>query len=117
MRCKPISGKVEQACGLLARFKDPKSYYVARASALGKDVGLYVVKDGKITRLGGGKVPFGEGWHELRVEARGDHLQVLWDGTRTYEADDKTYPEAGRVGVWTKADSVTYFDDLSVTPL
>ncbi len=117
VRCQLVSGKIDQACGLVIRFKDAKSYYVARASAVEKDVNLYVIKDGKRRLLGGAKGAIAAGWHELRIDARGDHFEVLWDGGRVYAGDDKTFPDAGRVGVWTRADSVTYFDDLSVTPL
>ena len=118
VRCKPISGKVDQSCGLVARFQDAKNYYVARANALEKDVNLYVVKDGKRTLLGGAKsATVTLAWHELRVDAKGDHLEVWWDGTKVYEVDDKAFPGAGRFGLWTKADSVTQFDDLSITAL
>ncbi len=118
VRCKTISGKVDQACGLVVRFKDPKNDYVARARSLEKNVNLYVVKDGKRTLLGGwkGEVPSGA-WHELRLDAKGDHLETYWDGAKVYEVDDKTFPDPGRIGLWTKSDSVTYFDDLSVTAL
>jgi hypothetical protein len=118
VRCRPVSGKVDQACGLVARFKDAKNYYVARANALEKNVNLYVVKDGKRTLIGGTTgSAFGDGWHELRLEAKSEHFEVFWDGARVYAGDDKTFPDAGRVGLWTKADSVTYFDELAVTPL
>jgi hypothetical protein len=118
VRCKPISGKVDQSCGVVVRFKDEKNYYLARANALEKDVNLYVVKDGKRASLGGWKgANFGDAWHEIRLEARGDHLELSWDGTRVFEARDTTHPEAGRVGVWIKADSVTHFDELALTPL
>jgi hypothetical protein len=118
VRCKLVSGKADQSCGLVVRFKDAKSYYVARADAVAKDVNLGVVTDGKLRVIGGAKsAAFPDGWHELRVEARGDHFEVSWDGARVYTADDKSLPDAGRVGVWTQGDAVTYFDDLSVTPL
>jgi hypothetical protein len=55
-------------------------------------------------------------WSELRVDARADHLVVQWNGQQVIDARDPTFPEAGRVGVWTKADSVTAFDDLTVAP-
>ncbi len=117
VRCKPVSGKIEQACGLVVRFKDEKNYYVARASAVDKDVNVYVVKDGKRTSLGGWKgANFGDAWHELRLDVKGDKIALSWDGTQVFEASDKTL-DAGRVGLWTRADSVTYFDDLSITPL
>lgn len=117
-RCKAVSGKVDQSCGVVARYKDAKNYYVARANALEKDVNLYVVKDGKRTLVGGAKgVTIGNGWHEIRLEAKGEHLEISWDGARVYAADDKTFPDAGRVGLWTKADSVTHFDEISVLAL
>ncbi len=118
VRCKPIAGKVDQSCGVVARFKDEKNYYLARANALEKDVNLYVVKDGKRASLGGWKgATFGDAWHEIQLVCRGDHLEVNWDGTRIYEAADKTFADPGKAGVWVKADSVTYFDELTVTPL
>ncbi len=118
VRCKPVSGKVDQACGLVLRFKDPKNYYVARFNALEKDFNLFVVKDGKRNTLGGWKSDtITAAWHDIRVDARGDHLELYWEGARVYETDDKTFPDAGRFGLWTKADSVTYFDELSVTAL
>lgn len=118
VRCKPISGKVERACGLVFRFADEGNYYVARASAVDKDVLLFVVKGGKRTKIGGWKgAVFGDAWHDLAAQAKGDHLEVFWDGTRIFEIDDKTISAAGKVGVWTRADSVTWFDDLSVAVL
>ncbi|MFT3768599.1 MAG: hypothetical protein QM820_24395 [Minicystis sp.] len=118
VRCKLVSGKVDQSCGVVVRYKDEKNYYLARVNGLEKDVNLYVVKDGKRTSLGGWKgATIGEAWHEIRVDAKGDHLELYWDGTRVFEANDKSFPDAGRAGVWVRADSVTYFDELAVTPL
>jgi hypothetical protein len=118
VRCKPISGKVDQACGLIFRADDPDNYYVTRANALEDNVRLYHVVKGKRSQLAGwnGKVKGGV-WHELRVDAKGDHLEVYFDGTKVIEVTDKTFKDAGKIGLWTKADSVTYFDDLTVTPL
>ena len=118
VRCKPVSGKVDEACGLVFRFKDPGNYYVARANALEDNVNLYHVVDGKRREIKGwrGKVTKNE-WHSLAVEARGDHLQVFWDGKPVVDAKDETFRDAGKVGLWTKADSVTYFDALTVKPL
>src|SRR5436309_1283170 len=59
----------------------------------------------------------GNAWHELRVDAAGDHFEVYWDGKKVVDAHDQTFAEAGTVGLWTKADSVTEFDDLTVVPL
>jgi Domain of Unknown Function (DUF1080) len=118
VRCKPVSGKVDEACGVVFRFKDPGNYYVARANALEDNVNLYHVVDGKRRQIKGwrGKVTKNE-WHSLAIEARGDHLQVFWEGKRVVDARDDTFRDAGKVGLWTKADSVTYFDALAVKPL
>lgn len=118
VRCRPISGNVDQACGLVFRYRDENNYYVTRANALENNVRLYVVKDGHRRQFEGwsGTVT-GKAWHELRVEAREDHFEVFWDGKKVIDGKDRTFPEAGKVGVWTKADSVTYFDDLSAISL
>jgi hypothetical protein len=117
VRCKPVAGKVDQACGLVFRYQDAKNYYVTRANALEGNVRLYTVKDGDREQFASwkGKVTAGA-WHELKAEATGDHLRVFWDGQKILDEHDDTFKSAGKVGLWTKADSVTYFDDLSVAP-
>ncbi len=116
--CKPISGKVDQGCGLVWRYKDANNYYLTRANALEDNVRLYHVKDGQRRQLASwsGKVATNV-WHKLRVEAKGDRFTVYFDDKKVMEEKDATFTEPGRVGVWTKADSVIQFDDLSATPL
>lgn len=118
VRCKPVSGKVDQACGLVFRYRDENNYYLTRANALEDNVRLYHVVDGRRRQFGGwnGKVA-GQTWHTLAVEARGNRFQVHFDGKPVIDAHDDTFKEAGKVGVWTKADSVTHFDALSAKPL
>jgi hypothetical protein len=118
VRCKAVSGKVDEACGLVFRFKDPENYFVARANALEDNVNLYRVVKGRRREIKGwrGKVIPNE-WHSLAIEARGDHLQVFWEGRLVVDAKDDTFRDAGKVGLWTKADSVTHFDALIVKPL
>jgi len=114
-RCKSVSGQVDQAAGLVFRYQDENNYYVTRANALEGNVRLYKVVNGRRQQFAGWNGPVTAGiWHEYRVEARGDHFEVFWDGQKVISADDKTLPKAGLVGVWTKADSVTHFDDLKV---
>lgn len=116
VRCKAISGKVDEACGLVFRYVDENNYYITRANALEDNVRLYKVEKGSRRQLASwsGKVAPGV-WHTLAAEANGDDLTVTWNGQKIMEAEDATFGQAGTVGVWTKADSVTYFDDLSVT--
>jgi hypothetical protein len=118
VRCKPISGKVDQGCGLIFRVADTDNYYVTRANALENNVRLYHVVKGSRKQFAGwnGKVASGA-WHDLRVDVKGDHFEVYFDGKKVIDATDQTFKAAGKVGVWTKADSVIYFDDLTVTPL
>lgn len=118
VRCRPVTGKTDQACGLVFRYRDQDDYYVARANALEDNVRLYRVVKGRRHRIAGwdGRVASGA-WHALAVEARGDRLEVFWEGKPVIRATDGTFQEAGKVGVWTKADSVTWFEALSATPL
>jgi hypothetical protein len=113
--CKPVAGKVDQACGVVFRYRDENNYYVARANALEDNVRFYHVSAGKRHELASwsGKVTSGI-WHELRVDATVDRFQVFWNTQKVIDARDKTFTEPGKIGLWTKADSVTYFDDLTV---
>ena len=117
VKCKPVSGKVDQGCGLVFRLKDADNYYITRANALESNVRLYHVVKGRRVQFAGwnGKVTSGV-WHDLAVEAKGDHFQISFDGKKVMDAHDKTFSDAGKFGLWTKADSVIYFDDLTATP-
>lgn len=123
VRFKPVSGRVDQAAGLVWRYQNENNYYVVRANALEDNVVLYKVENGRRTDLplkGAGRtygkkseVPAGQ-WSTLRVAANGPSFEVYLNGTKLYEVDDTTFSQAGKVGVWTKADSVTQFDDLTI---
>jgi hypothetical protein len=123
VRFKPVSGRVDQAAGLVWRYQDENNYYIVRANALEDNVVLYKVQNGKRTDLplkGAGRtygkkseVPAGR-WSTLRVVVNGPSFEVFLNGTKLYEVEDTTFRQAGKVGVWTKADSVTQFDDLTV---
>jgi hypothetical protein len=121
VKLKPIEGKEDQAGGLVWRFQDAGNYYVVRANALEGNVVLYKTVNGKRTSLpvkgrmfGYGmdvKVPKGR-WSTLRVDFEGNLFTVSYEGKQLFQVEDGTFPEAGAVGVWTKADSVTEFDDF-----
>jgi len=116
VRFKAISGSVDRAGGLVFRLRDPNNYYIVRANALENNYRLYHVVNGLRSQFAGAnfKVTSGE-WHELRVEATSNKITCYYDGDKKIEATDSTFKDAGKVGLWTKADSVTYFDDLKVT--
>lgn len=118
VRFKAISGKVDQGAGLVFRLKDKDNYYIVRANALEDNYRLYHVVNGKRVQFAGAnfKVTSQE-WHELKVEARGDEFKCYYDGQLKFSAKDSTFKDAGKIGLWTKADSIIYFDDLTVRDL
>jgi len=121
VKFKAVSGKEDQAGGVLWRVKDANDYYVCRANALENNVVAYKTVAGKrfsldiVGRKGGygveEKVAHGE-WHTLRVEFASNRCQVFFNGKHLFDVQDDTFREAGHVGLWTKADSVTLFDDF-----
>jgi hypothetical protein len=123
VKFKPVSGGGDQAAGLVWRLKDANNYYIVRANALEDNVVLYKVENGERTDLplkGEGrtygkkvKVPSGQ-WSALGVTAQGKQFTVYFNGEKLYEVEDETFKDAGKIGLWTKADSVTHFDDLRV---
>ena len=117
VRFKPIAGNEDRAGGVVWRWKGRDDYYVARANALEDNVSLYYTEDGKRRTLKyvDARVAAGA-WHTLRVEFRGDRIAVDFDGRRVIEMEDRHIEGAGGVGVWTKADSVTAFDDFAFGP-
>lgn len=118
VRFKPVGGEVDRAAGIAVRLTDRNNYYVVRANALEDNVRLYRMVGGQRVQFAGAntKVP-SDKWQELRLTARGNRFEVFLDGKSLYSATDTTFAAAGRVALWTKADSVTYFDDLTIQPL
>lgn len=123
VRFKPVSGQVDQGAGLVWRYQNPDNYYIVRANALENNIVLYKVEGGKRTDLplvGEGRtygkkapVPKSE-WSTLRVVVKRDRFVVHLNGKQLYEVADQTFTGAGKVGLWTKADSVMLFDDLTI---
>jgi hypothetical protein len=123
VRFRPVSGGVDQAAGLVWRYRDANNYYIVRANALEGNVVLYKVENGKRADLpvkGSGRT-YGKkadvpknAWSQMGVTVRGPLFTVSLNGQGLYEVEDATFAGAGKAGVWTKADSVTYFDDLTV---
>jgi len=114
VKFKPISGREDQAGGLVWRWKDSNNYYVVRANALENNVSLYYTQNGRRNDLKYVDAPVPRNtWHTLRVEFSGKKIRVLLNGKAYIEMEDDRIAGAGAVGVWTKADSVTLFDDFS----
>src|SRR5438477_1629935 len=114
VKFKPISGKEDQAGGVVWRCKDADNYYISRANALEDNVTIYHTVNGKRSekkRLNT-KVASNR-WHTLRVDFKDNYFVVTLDGKRAFVWKDDTFKDAGKVGLWTKADSTTLFDDFS----
>ena len=121
VKFKAVSGSEDQAGGVIWRAKDKDNYYICRANALEGNVVLYKTENGKrksvdiVGRKGGYgvKEPVApQQWHTLRVDFTGDIFTVKLNGKELFKVQDSTFPDAGMVGLWTKADSVTLFDDF-----
>ena len=114
VKLKPLRGREDQAGGVVWRWKDGDNYYVARANALENNVSLYYTTNGRRNTIKYVDAPVAKNaWHTLRVEFAGARIKVIFDGKPVIELDDARIAGAGAVGVWTKADSVTAFDDFS----
>jgi hypothetical protein len=122
VKFRPIAGSQDRAGGLVWRAKDSSNYYVVRANALEDNVVAYKVVAGRrdsldiVGRRGGYgigvPVPANQ-WHTLRVEFVGTRFAVIFNGKKLFEVEDAAFSDAGMVGLWTKADSVTAFDDFA----
>ena len=121
VRFKPVAGKTDQAGGVVVRLVDAKNYYIARANALEDNVRFYRVRGDVREQLATADAKVSSGvWHTLTLRAQGDQFTVLFDGKFMHKTADKTpgsRPTTGRVGLWTKSDSITYFDRMEIKQL
>jgi hypothetical protein len=124
VRFKPVSGGAAKAAGLVWRYQDENNYYVVRADALRENVVLFKVQNGRRRELGsfGRRTSDDEfspeleivasQWSRLEVDFSGSRFSVFFDGEKLFDVDDSTFSQPGRIGLWTMADSVSYFDDF-----
>jgi hypothetical protein len=115
VRARPLAGQVDQGFGLVWRYQDANNYYITRCNADEDNCTIYhTVKGSRRAFLNQSVKVAKNAWHTLKLEATGDHFVVWFDGNKVLDAKDATFKEAGRVGLWTKADSVIEFDDFTV---
>ena len=123
VRVKGVKGKRDQGGGFVWRFIDADNHYIVRANPLEDNVVLYKMENGKRTDLpliGLGKTygvdvePLGDGWNDLKLTVVDNIFTVFLNDKQLFQVEDETFTEAGKVGLWTKADAVTYFDDFQV---
>ena len=122
-RCKPVSGRVDQACGLIIRAADAMNYYIARSNVLESNVRFYRVRNGARQQLATAenvKIPRNQ-WHTLTLRAEGNRYTVIFNGKTLHTTTDTTTaeprPTEGRAGLWVKSDSVTHFERIEIAKL
>jgi hypothetical protein len=115
VKLKAVAGEVDRGGGVVWRAKDKKNYYIARYNPLEDNFRVYKVQEGKRTQFQSAKIAGDEKWHTLRVTMVGAKITCYLDGQKHLEAEDSTFPEAGMIGLWSKADAQSYFDDLTAS--
>jgi hypothetical protein len=115
VKLRAVAGEIDRGGGLVWRARDAKNYYVARYNPLEDNYRVYKVQDGKRTMFKGEKVPGDDKWHSLRITMRGTKITCYFDGKQYLEAEDATFPEGGKIGLWSKADAQSYFDELTAS--
>jgi hypothetical protein len=113
VRMKAVAGELDQGGGLVWRARDKGNYYIARYNPLEDNFRVYKVQGGKRTQFQSAKIAGNKKWHTLRVTMTGAQITCYFDGTKYLEVEDSTFAEAGKIGLWSKADAQSYFDDLT----
>jgi hypothetical protein len=114
VRMKAVAGETDQGGGLVWRARDARNYYLARYNPLEDNYRLYKVVDGKRTQIRNADISHSDGWHTLRVTMTGEQITCYYDGKKWLEAKDNTFPGAGKIGLWSKSDAQSRFDDLAL---
>jgi hypothetical protein len=115
VKVKAVAGEIDRGGGLVGRAADTKNHYVARFNPLEDNFRVYKAQDGERTIFSGAKVPGDETWHTLRVTMLGAKITCYFDGKIYLEAEDSTFTGPGMIGLWSKADAQSYFDELSLS--
>ena len=115
VRMKAVAGKEDQGGGIVRRAKDSKNYYVARYNPLEDNYRVYKVVNGRRSGFKSARIARSDGWHTLMVRMKGDQIECYYDGKKYLDLKDSTFKGPGKVGLWTKADAQSLFDDLTVS--
>jgi hypothetical protein len=117
VRARPVSGEVDQGFGVVWRYKDANNYYITRCNADEDNCTIYHTVKGNRRAFQNKSIKVAKNtWHTLKLDAAGNHFVVWFNDKKVLDATDNTFKDAGKVGLWTKADSVIQFDDFTVTP-
>jgi hypothetical protein len=114
VKLRPVAGVNDQGGGLIWRAKDAKNYYLARFNPLENNFRVYTVVDGKRTQLQSADASYPGAWCHLRVNMKGDHIACFKDGVKLLDVHDSTFPGPGQIGLWSKSDAQTEFDELEL---
>lgn len=114
VKFKAVAGEIDQGGGVVWRAKDAQNYYICRYNPLEENFRVYKVEAGKRTQLGTADIPAKPGWHTVQITMLGDKIECHYDGDKRIEVTDSTFPNGGKIGLWSKADAQTSFDDLTV---
>ena len=115
VKMKALSGRSDQGGGLVWRAKDAKNYYVARYNPLEDNYRVYKVVNGRrSSEFQNANIRHTDGWHTVRVTMSGDHIECYYDDKKYLDVHDATFTSGGKIGLWSKADAQSHFDDLSV---
>jgi len=114
VKMKAVAGIEDQGGGLVWRASDSNNYYVARYNPLEDNYRVYKVEKGHRIQLQNADIKHSDGWHTLRVKMEGDHILCYYDGGKYLDVKDSTFQAAGNIGLWTKADAQSHFDDLTM---
>jgi hypothetical protein len=116
VKLKAVEGKNDQGGGLVWRAKDAKNYYIARYNHLEDNYRVYKVVDGKRSQpFQNADITHHDGWTKLRVTMKGDHIECYYNGKKYLDVHDSTFPGAGKIGLWSKSDARSQFDDLTLS--
>lgn len=115
VRFKAVKGEEDQGGGVIWRVQDADNYYIARFNPLENNFRLYYVRDGARKTLADSRIKLASGeWHTLRIVQHGDRFEGYLNGNKLLEGTDTLFTKSGGVGLWTKADAVTFFDDFTI---
>lgn len=117
VRLKAMAGDDDQGGGLVWRARDKSNYYLARYNPLEDNYRLYKVEKGKRIMFKNADIKASPGWHTLRVTMKGGHIECYYDGKKYLDVEDGTFSDAGMIGLWSKADAQSYFDDLELSEI
>ncbi len=114
VKFKANSGYIDQGGGLMWRVQDNNNYYVARFNPLEDNFRFYIIHDGMRSELASAYIKLNSGWHYMKIIQKGTHFEGYLDGTKLLNYNDTQLQKSGGIGVWTKADALTSFDNLTI---